>query len=298
MRSRNHYMPRIDSTLKLKDGRTLGYATVGDPDGREVLYFHGGMSSRLDVEFADKQLFDLNVKVIAPDRPGIGLSDRQIGRTLSDWAADTRELLLALNLKNLPVLGWSLGAPYALACAALVGDKLARVGTIGGIGPMDYQGAIESLGLLEDRILLSWPEPLLHVLCPVGIMFKYWPPKKMKRELLRAVKAGPDYEICEALSLEDATAFAYEALRQGFEGTLDDYLALRKPWGFKVEEINREVFLWQGTDDNLCPRIAGEKLASRLPHGKLIMVENSGHFLLHKHLPNVLSVLLDDENNN
>lgn len=291
-------MPRIDSTLKLKDGRTLGYATVGDPEGRAVLYCHGGMSSRLDIEFADKQLHALNVKVIAPDRPGIGLSDRQVGRTLSDWAADARELLLALNLKNIPVLGWSLGAPFALACAALLGDKLARVGTIGGIGPMDYDGAIESLGLLEDRILLSWPEPLLHVLSPIAMVFKYYPPRKMKSELLRAVKAGPDYEICEALSLEESTAFAYEALRQGFEGTLDDYLTLRKPWGFKLEEINREVFLWQGTDDNLCPRSAGEKLASRLPQGKLIMVENSGHFLAHRHLSEILSVLLDDAHNN
>ncbi len=290
-------MPRKDSSLKLKDGRTLGYATVGDPEGREVLYFHGGMSSRLDVAFADKQLVDLNVKIIAPDRPGIGLSDRQSGRTLSDWADDTRELLVDLNLQNIPLLGWSLGAPYALTCAALLSDKLARVGTVGGIGPMDYQGSIESLGLLEDRILLSWPEPLLHVLCPLGIMFKYWPPEKMKNELLRAVKAGPDYEICEALSLEDATAFAYEALRQGFEGTLDDYLAMRKPWGFQVEDIKSDIFLWHGTDDNLCPRSTGEKLASRLPHGKLIMVENSGHFLLHRHLSEVLSVLLGEQAN-
>lgn len=290
-------MPRKDSTLKLKDGRTLGYATVGDPDGREVLYFHGGMSSRLDVAFADKQLVDLNVKIIAPDRPGIGLSDRQIGRKLCDWAADTRELLVDLDLRNIPLLGWSLGAPYALACAALLSDKLSRVGTVGGIGPMDYQGSIESLGLLEDRILLSWPVPLLHILCPLGIMLKYLPPQKMRRELLRAVKTGPDYEICEALSLENATAFAYEALRQGFEGTLDDYLAMRKPWGFQVEDIRSDIFLWQGTNDNLCPRSAGEKLASRLPHGKLIMVEDSGHFLLHKHLSDVLSVLLGEQAN-
>ncbi len=290
-------MPRTDSTLKLRDGRTLGYATVGAPKGRVMLYFHGGMSSRLDIDFADKQLVDLDIKIIAPDRPGIGLSDRQVGRTLSDWASDIRELLVQLNFKNLPLLGWSLGAPYALACSALLSDKLTRVGTIGGIGPMDYEGAIESLGLLEDRILLSWPETLLHLLCPAGIVFKYWTPEKMKRELLRAVKPGPDYEICEALTLEEATAFAYEALRQGFEGTLDDYLALRKPWGFELRDIKSEVFLWQGTDDNLCPRSTGEKLASRLPHGKLIIVENSGHFLLHRHLSNVLSVLFNESKN-
>ena len=285
-------MPRIDSILKLNDGRALGYSTIGSPNGREVLYLHGGMSSRLDIHFADQLLSDLDIKLIAPDRPGIGLSDRMLGRTLSDWAADVRELLMSLRLRNIPVLGWSLGAPYALACAALDGDLLSQVGTVGGIGPMDYQGAVESLGLLEDRVLLSWPEPLLHLLCPAGMVFKYYSPERIKRELLRAVKTGPDYEICQSLSLEDATAFAYEAIRQGFEGTLDDYLALRKPWGFSVEQINTKVFMWWGKEDHLCPRSAAEKLASRIKNGELIMLENSGHFLLHHHIEHILSVLL------
>ncbi len=286
-------MPRIDNTLKLKDGRTLGYSTVGSPNGREVLYFHGGMSSRLDIDFGHQLLFDLDIKLIAPDRPGIGLSDRMLGRTLSDWASDVRELLMALKLRNLPVLGWSLGATYALACAALNDDLVSRIGTVGGVGPMDYEGAIEALGLLEDRVLLSWPEPLLHFLCPAGVVFKYYSPRKMKKELLRAVKAGPDYEICQALSLEDATSFAFEAIRQGFEGTLDDYLALRKPWGFQVEQINSHILMWQGTEDYLCPLSAAEKLAARIKNGKLILLENSGHFLLHHHLENVVTALFN-----
>lgn len=295
-RTRNHNMPRIDSAIKLKDGRTLSYAMLGDPNGRELLYLHGGMSSRLDINFADELLQDLNVKFIAPDRPGIGDSDRQIGRTLSDWAADARELLLALNLKNLPVLGWSLGGPYALACGSLLSDRITRVGTIGGVGPLDHKGAVEDLGLLEDRILLSWPESLLHLLSPAGIFFKFYSPSKMKSELLRAVKEGPDYEIIDALSLEDATAFAYEAIKQGFEGTLDDYLALRKPWGFEVGSIQTEVKMWQGTEDHLCPVSSAKILAARLPNVELILVENSGHFLLHRHLKEVVKALFSNEN--
>lgn len=292
LRSRDYYMPRIDNTIKLNDGRTLGYATLGDPNGRELLYLHGGMSSRLDINFADKMLHDLNVKVIAPDRPGIGISDRQIGRTFSDWASDTRELLNALNLKNLPVLGWSLGGPYALACGALLSDKITLVGTIGGVGPLDYKGAVQDLGLLEDRILLSWPERLLHILSPAGILFKFYSPAKMKDELLRAVKGGPDHEIIEALSLEDATSFAFESISQGFEGVLDDYLAMRKPWGFNVETMQITVKMWQGTQDHLCPVSASKILAARLPKAELILKEDSGHFVLHRHLEEVITTLL------
>lgn len=132
-------MPRVDSTLKLRDGRTLGYGTVGSPNGREALYFHGGMSSRLDIDFADQLLCDLGIKLIAPDGPGIGLSDRMLGRTLSDWASDVRELLVALALRNLPVFGWLLGATYALACGALNDDLVSRVGTVGGVGPVEQK---------------------------------------------------------------------------------------------------------------------------------------------------------------
>ncbi|MBA3859057.1 MAG: hypothetical protein C0507_19300 [Cyanobacteria bacterium PR.3.49] len=290
-------MPRSDNSLKLADGRTLGYSVFGDRSGRAVLYFHGGLSSRLDIEFADKQLSELEIKLIAPDRPGIGLSDRLPGRTLTDWTNDAAALITALDLKKPPVLGWSLGGPYALACAALLSDKIGSLGTVGGVGPMDYEGAVNELGLMEDRILLSWPEPLLQFLSPAGSLYKFMSPQKMKQELLRAVKSGPDYEVCDALSLSEATDFAFEAIRQGFYGSLDDYLALRKPWGFKVEDIKMEVLMWQGLDDHLCSRRAGDKLASRLQKKQYFLLENSGHFLLHRHLADVMSILLKESDN-
>ena len=287
-------MPRIDSNIKLEDGRKLSFATFGAQDGKELLYMHGGMSSRLDINFADQMLRSLDVKVIAPDRPGIGDSDRQIGRTLSDWVSDTRQLLIALGLKNLPILGWSLGGPYALACGALLSDRISRVATIGGVGPLDYDGAVKDLGLLEDRVLLSWPETLLHLLSPAGIIFKFYSPAKMKDELLRAVKNGPDYEIIQTLSIEEATSFAFEAIKQGFGGTLDDYLALRKPWGFTVETLQTPVLMFQGTEDRLCPVSAAKILAARIPKVQLVLMENSGHFLLHRHLNEVIAALFDN----
>lgn len=290
-------MPRTDNTLKLADGRNLGYSVFGDPNGRALLYFHGGLSSRLDIEFADKQLSELRIKLIAPDRPGIGLSDRLPGRTLTDWTRDAEALITALDLKKPAVLGWSLGGSYALACAAHLSDIVGKLGTVGGVGPMDYEGAVDELGLLEDRILLTWPEPLLQLLSPAGRLYKFMTPQQMKKELLRAVKAGPDFEVCNALPLNEATNFAFEAIRQGFEGSLDDYLALRKPWGFKVEEIKMEVLMWQGLDDHLCPKRAGDKLASRLPKRQYFLLENSGHFLLHRHLADVMTALLSENDN-
>ncbi|MBC8000785.1 MAG: alpha/beta hydrolase, partial [Leptolyngbya sp.] len=111
-------MARVDSTIELLDGKTLGYSTFGNPDGVPLLYFHGGISSRLDIEFADQESRQLNIRLIAPDRQGIGLSDRLKGRTLTHWTETVHQLITALDLNKPAILGWSLGGPYALACAA------------------------------------------------------------------------------------------------------------------------------------------------------------------------------------
>ena len=69
--------------VTLPDGRTLAYEEYGDPDGRPVLSFHGGLSSRLDAAPADQAALTLGVRIVSPDRPGMGLSTYQPGRRLS-----------------------------------------------------------------------------------------------------------------------------------------------------------------------------------------------------------------------
>ena len=74
--------------VTLADGRRVAYLEVGDPDGSPVISCHGGLSSRLDVQSAAASAAALGVRVICPDRPGIGGSDPQPGRTLKDWPAE------------------------------------------------------------------------------------------------------------------------------------------------------------------------------------------------------------------
>src|SRR5258708_28877335 len=64
-----------DKTIRLSDGRQLGYAEYGDPEGMPLLYFHGTLGSRLEPSHLDPLFRDLGVRVVAPERPGYGLSD-------------------------------------------------------------------------------------------------------------------------------------------------------------------------------------------------------------------------------
>ena len=103
----------MTATVTLPDGRDLAYEEYGDPAGFPVLSFHGGLSSRLDAAPADAAARDGGVRLVAPDRPGMGLSTFQPGRRLVDWPADVTSLADALGLERFAVMGWSAGGPYA-----------------------------------------------------------------------------------------------------------------------------------------------------------------------------------------
>jgi pimeloyl-ACP methyl ester carboxylesterase len=106
-----------DRTIRLRDGRRLGYAGWGDAGGQPLLYFHGWPGARVEGRLADEAARVRGVHLIGIDRPGMGLSDFQPRRTLVDWPDDVLQLAAALTLERFAVLGISDGGPYAAACA-------------------------------------------------------------------------------------------------------------------------------------------------------------------------------------
>ena len=79
---------RNDNILELSDGRRLSYAEYGDPDGQPVFLVHGTPGSRLYWKSFPGFPFRSDLHLIAPDRPGYGLSAWKPGRTLTDWPDD------------------------------------------------------------------------------------------------------------------------------------------------------------------------------------------------------------------
>lgn len=111
--------------LTLPDDRRLAYSEYGDPNGHPVLYFHGGGASRLEpLLLGDEVFVRLGLRLIAPDRPGMGQSDFQPNRGFSDWTKDVTVLADALGLDKFSVFGVSAGGGYVAACAAKIPDRL------------------------------------------------------------------------------------------------------------------------------------------------------------------------------
>ena len=133
---------RLEETVDLPDGRRLGFSEAGDSAGAPLLYFHGNPGSRLDFtsDRYDEAFGAAGVRFIAADRPGFGLSDPKPGRGHADWPADVSRLADALGLDRFAVLGYSRGGRYALACAALIPERLTAVGVLSAVTSPDMPG--------------------------------------------------------------------------------------------------------------------------------------------------------------
>src|SRR5215471_15799708 len=127
---------RLKQQIRLAGGRRLGFAEYGEPAGRPVFYCHGWPSCRLEPRAFESTISKLGLRLIAPDRPGYGLSEPRPKRTLSDWAADISNLADQLHIERFDLLGISGGGPYALACAARIPHRLLSVVLICSLAPL------------------------------------------------------------------------------------------------------------------------------------------------------------------
>src|SRR3954465_2442307 len=103
--------------LTVAPGRQIAVDESGAPDGHPVFFFHGWPASRLQGAGFSVEARELGVRLLAPDRPGIGLSSAQPGRRLLDWPPVVRELARQMGITRFSVLAISGGGPYALATA-------------------------------------------------------------------------------------------------------------------------------------------------------------------------------------
>jgi pimeloyl-ACP methyl ester carboxylesterase len=130
---------KITNFLTLPDNRRLAYAEFGQPNGHPVFHFHGSPSSRLEPLLLGDEVFrKLGLRIIAPDRPGMGKLDFQPDRGFSDWPNDVVFLANALGLDKFSILGISGGCGYVAACAAKVPERLHSAVIVSGAWPMNY----------------------------------------------------------------------------------------------------------------------------------------------------------------
>ncbi len=281
-------------TVRLRDGRKLAYGIYGDPEGSPVVYCHGGMSSHLDISFADESARRHGVRIVAPDRPGIGDSDRAPRRTVADWADDVGELAAELQIAHFPVLGWSSGGPFALGCGARLAPLVTGVVTVGTLVPLGQLHSLGELGLRTDRqmFLLSRRAPSVARL--VVRLSQAVPTGAMKRQRIRSLPSNSDRLALGALSEAEASRDLAAAVRRGPRGVVDDYATVGADWGFRLDEVTVPVVLLFGEEDTFLPRSQLVAFSESLPNARVEFVRGHGHHLHRTQIDRVLDLLVSD----
>jgi pimeloyl-ACP methyl ester carboxylesterase len=262
---------------RLPDGRALGYAEFGEAGGQPIVLCHGFPSSRLAGALVDAEARALGVRVVAPDRPGHGLSDFKRRRRVAQWVPDVTSLADALGLERFAVLGVSTGGAYAAACAALLPGRVSAAGIVSGWAPPNAPktkpGArlpfVPALGRhvrLLRRFSLARAAKRLG---KDGFSFL----DKVTRGAPPADRAVVANEALRHLLVDDLR----EAFRQGARGPARDARVVNRRWGFKLEEIRVPVWLWHGQEDRNVPPALARFLSERVPGSRTTFYRSDGH---------------------
>lgn len=262
--------------VRLADGRRLAYADIGPPDGAPVLYCHGVPSSRAECELTvnPTTVSELKLRIIAPDRPGMGGSDFLPGRRIVDWPGDVLQLLDALRIDRCAVLGSSGGAPYALVCGAFIPERVPAVGLMGCQAPPDAPG-IATFGSRVFGAVAQHAPPLVRALLRLQMA-------GTRGEKNRARMAEwfpePDRTLLQDRQLRDAFIACFEeACRPGFKGVAHELGLTSRSWGFDLQAIDVPVLLWQGERDRNVAETHGRYLARTIPHCQATFYPEDAH---------------------
>jgi pimeloyl-ACP methyl ester carboxylesterase len=272
-------VPRQVGEATVAEGRVLGWAEYGHPEGDPVLWFHGTPGARTQVPPSiDEVALQRGFRVIAVERPGTGRSTDHRYHRIVDFAADIEALADELGLDRFGVVGLSGGGPYTLAVAHQLPDRVVVATLLGGLGPTRGQDAVWSY----TRVM-RFGAPVFETLrTPIGAL--------LGRAIQRIERyADPVFSAYVALlgfadkpvlgNPQFKAMFLQDLLTAGeLRSVAHDFALFSRHWGFALSEVQPPVVVWQGLADTIVPQSHGHHQASRLPRGELRVRPGEGHF--------------------
>jgi pimeloyl-ACP methyl ester carboxylesterase len=290
--------PIEDTTLRLASGRAIAFTTWGDPAGAVVFYLHGTGHSRLFCP-DPAGTARASVHLIAVDRPGYGGSEPHRGHTLADGARDLVDLADHLGIKRFSVIGWSGGAWYAAALAALESAPervVAAALVAGGAGPYGEVPGLEATLRPDQRDILACVRREGGIaatgtaLALPSVQAEARGPHALAH-LSPGLPPGDRWILADEDRCAAFDRAAVEAYRQGGEGVVEDRVARFLPWGFRLEDIAVETSVFLADEDTVFPPSRADDWIRRLPCARVTRWTGAGHLGVVKHWDEVLAAI-------
>ena len=284
-----------DFKVDLSDGRTVEVASYGDEDGIPIFAFHGTPVSNSGWAMVDESARARGVHVLAPNRPGIGGSDPHPMPLVASYVDDVTALADRLDLTQFAIVGHSGGGPFALACGALLPDRVRVVATIAGIAPLDIPGMEEGVAADDRRILRLLREgkegSVRRQFQVMGFAVKYFP--RLSLTFLKSQVSASERELLGGVAGRSFVSSISEAFDQGPEAAVNEYrmFLMKENWGFEPGDITVPVHIWQGEEDRNTYPIHARTLTKLMPQAELHLLPGVGHPVMATHFDEILDSL-------
>lgn len=263
-----------------------------------MFLLHGMPGSRLGPAPRGMVLYQRKTQLITYDRPGYGGSDRLPGRRVRDVVEDVRAIADSLGLERFAVVGRSGGAPHALACAALLPERVTRGAALVSLAPWDAAGLDWFDGMAASNVLAystaaADPEGLAESFISRSAEIRQNPVRLL--DDLRRELTDSDRTVVNDAGIRTMLLANYrEGLRTSAYGWIDDAIAFCRPWGFDPADIRCPVMLWHGVKDVFSPVGHSRWLAGRIPGATTVLEPAAAHFDALSVLPTILNWLLEE----
>ncbi len=283
------HLPPAPNFWQFSPGKHLAWSEFGDPSGHPVFYHHGWPSSRLQAALAHSLAKERGLRLIAMDRPGMGRSTFEPRRRLDSWPALMESFADHLGIGRFSQLGVSGGAPYVLACAARMPDRLTGSAVLAGAVPLaEITGGPHGLHPLYQLLIpfRKLPAALFSPLFRAASLATRMNPARFPLSLLmRSLPPEDRHLLTDSPELWNVIARSFrEGVRQGGRGVMADADIYFQPLPFDIQSIRHPVRYWHGGNDRNIPLSAVREFTARIPGARLETDDSLGHFSLAWHM--------------
>lgn len=269
--------------LPTGDGGTMFVVAVGR--GRPVVLLHG-ITMRAEA-WAYQLNHQLDARLIAVDLRGHGRSaPGDDGATLALCARDLRHLLEGLDLRDVVLVGHSLGGmtigQFLVDHRDVADERVAAYGLVATAGRLPLAIPGPWLALLADRLLRD-----AEAGGPLTSRLRRIPRSDLGEWGVRqAFGRRPSRRHIDlvASSFEELPASVYASLLSSLVG----FNAL-DAWS----SVDRPVTIAHGTRDRIIPPREARRLATAVPQARLVQLGHAGHLLMYERPDDIAEVLRD-----
>lgn len=280
-------LSKINQTMRLPDGRALGFAEYGNENGFPLIFCHSLFGSRHEYPSHHPDENERNFRIIIPERPGYGLSTFAEGCNYVNWVKDLTALLDHLEIDRFAIAGLSSGAIYAAAVASALPSRVVHL------------SAISMTPRLE-----SWQD-LKHVASNLkffGAFSIYMPhvakflfekeAQRLQGNTAKIVQRITEAEEDRALLFSEQVfpvieANFQESIKNSLEHLSNEVIIHAQPWQFSFADIQCPMDIWCGERDLYAPPALVDRNVQSVVDRQMHTMTGKGHFFYYELWPQI-----------